>query len=250
MKIALIGFGNMGKELETLVHNTSEDSIVSISYKTREDSLDVEGIAKADVAIDFTSADIVVDTLHKIITLGTPVVIGTTGWYDKFEQVKKLVKENNLGCVYGQNFSIGANMFFRMLAFSAHLMSKFDMYDVYGLEVHHTGKKDSPSGTARKVSDILLQNFKGKDTVMFDRLDREIQENELHFASLRGGRNPGRHDVIFDSFADEIHLSHQAHGRSGFAEGALLAAKFIVDKKGMYSFDEVFERQVKENETI
>lgn len=250
MKIALIGYGNMGKEIETIIKNSPGDQIVSISYKSSNGKLDIEGISGADIAIDFTSAETVFDTAQKVLRLGIPLVIGTTGWYDKFKNLKKIVEQNNGACVYGQNFSIGANIFFHMLAYGANLVNAFENYDVYGFEIHHIGKKDSPSGTAKKISNILLDAVSSKKSAQFDRLNRVIGKDELHYSSIRGGRNPGRHDVIFDSVADEIHLSHQAHGRSGFAEGALLAARFIIGQKGLYSFDDIFERQVKNNERI
>jgi 4-hydroxy-tetrahydrodipicolinate reductase len=248
MKIALIGYGNMGKEIKRLIENNQNYQLVSISYEDRNTALDIQGISQADVAIDFSSAEVVVDTVSKISHLGVPLVIGTTGWYDKLVPVKDIVEKNNMGLVYGQNFSIGANIFFKILEFGSQLASTFDLYDVYGLEVHHSQKKDSPSGTARKISSIILENFPAKQVPQYEKIDRKIKKNEFHLASIRAGRNPGFHEVVFDSAADSLTLSHQAHNRSGFAQGALLAAKFILGKKGIYTFDDVFQRQVNKNE--
>lgn len=240
MKIALVGFGNMGQEIARIIEENKKHTIISISYSVQQQKLDGEGIKKADVVIEFTSADIVLENIEKIAKLKKPLVVGTTGWYEKINYVKDITKKNNIGFVYGQNFSIGANIFFKTLEFSSKLFSKFGNYDVYGFEMHHAGKKDSPSGTAKKVSQIILDNFPAKKNVQTEKINRQIKKDELHFASIRGGRNAGKHEIIFDSRADEIILSHQAHNRRGFAEGALFAAEFIQDKKGFYSFDEVF----------
>lgn len=241
MKIALVGFGKMGHEIESLALESGHE-IVSISYKDPTDSLDKEGIKKADVVIDFSSPEVVVKTIEDVLRLGTNMVVGTTGWYNDLAKVKALTKKYKKGLIYGSNFSIGANIFFQVVGFASSLASKFGDYDVAGYEIHHTGKKDSPSGTAKTLANIIIKNFPKKKRLETGRLDRQIEKDELHFASLRTGRNFGYHEVIFDSFADEIKLSHSAHSRRGFAEGALWAAEFIKGKKGFYSFDEIFQR--------
>ena len=241
MKIALIGYGNMGKELESIIQENSSHEIISISYKTISEPLDITGIKKADVAIDFTSPEIILKNMEKVLGLGVNMVVGTTGWYDQLPRVEKLVKKTKTGLIYGQNFSVGANIFFHLVDFASKLIGKFEGYDVAGFEIHHSGKKDSPSGTAKKLSNIITENFPSKKTVETGRLDRQVKNEELHFASLRTGRVPGYHEIIFDSTADQINLSHNAHNRRGFAQGALLAAEFIHGKKGMHSFDELFK---------
>lgn len=241
MKIALIGYGNMGHEVENLINESGVHQVVSISYKNPGGSLDKDGIKKADVVVDFTSPEIILDTIKEITGMGKNMVVGTTGWYDFLPEVKAVVKRAKTGLIYAQNFSIGANIFFKIVGFASSLFGKFGNYDVAGLEIHHTGKKDSPSGTAKKLANVIMENFPQKKVLETGRLDRQISKEELHFASLRTGRNPGYHEVIFDSLSDEIKLSHSAHGRRGFAEGALVATEFIKDKKGFYSFDEVFK---------
>lgn len=239
MNIALIGYGKMGKEIEEVL-KSGQHAIVSINYKNKEDKLDLEGIKKADVAIDFTSPEIVLSTIEQILSVGTNMVIGTTGWYSDLPKVKDLVKKYNLGLIYGSNFSIGANVFFKITNFASKLLSRFPSYDVAGVETHHTGKKDSPSGTAKKLGVIIMKNMTAKKKLINTSFDRQIKEEELHFASVRLGQNPGRHEIIFDSVADEIRLTHQAHGRRGFALGAIMAAEFIKGRKGVYSFEEIF----------
>ena len=239
IKIALIGFGKMGREVDALCRESENFEVVSISFKNTTDSLDLKGIAQADIAIDFTSKDVVLKNIEEVAKLGVNLVVGTTGWYGEMETVKKLVKKYKIGFLYSPNFSIGANIFFKMVAFSSKLFAKFPDYDVYGLEVHHTAKKDSPSGTALKIAGEIIENFPSKKTIQIEKLNRLINPSELHFASLRGGRNPGFHEVVFDSSADGITLSHQAYNRVGFAKGALLGGEFLQNKKGFYSFEDV-----------
>lgn len=231
----------MGQEVEQVVAGSQAHTIVSISYKKPNDPLDITGIKKADVVIDFTSPEIVLNTIQTIAGLKKNMVVGTTGWYDKMDSVKSVVKKEGIGLIYGQNFSIGANIFFKIVSYASQLTKRFPGYDVFGYEIHHAAKKDSPSGTARKISELILQSYPAKNKTQFDRVNRQIEAEELHFASIRGGFNPGYHEVIFDSLADEIRLIHSARGRRGFAEGAVSAAEFINNKKGFYSFDELFK---------
>ena len=240
MNIALVGYGNMGKELERLITERFEHTVVSISCTHSQRGLDHEGIKNADVAIDFTSPEIVLSNIQEIISLDTPLVVGTTGWYEHISDVERIVVTADAGLIYGQNFSVGANIFFQLVRIASTLTHPFREYDVFGIETHHNGKKDSPSGTAKKIGKILLENFPRKKVVNDGKLERQIKPHELHFASVRGGRNFGRHEVIFDSPADEIQLTHQAWSRTGFAEGALIAAEFISGKKGFYQFEELF----------
>lgn len=242
MKIALTGYGKMGHEIENLICESGNHQVVSISYKTLTESLDKDGIKKADVVIDFTSPEVIINTIKEITGMGKNMVVGTTGWYEKMDEVKKIVKKAKTGFIYGSNFSIGANIFFQIVNFASKLFSRYGSYDVAGYEIHHTAKKDSPSGTAKKIASLILENFP--------------KRKELNFASLRVGRFFGYHEVIFDSQADEIKLSHNAHSRRGFAEGAIAAAEFIKGKKGFYSFDEVMseashpERAISESKDL
>lgn len=240
MKIALIGYGKMGQEVEKAALASSH-TITSISLKTPQDKLDIKGIKSSDVVIDFTAPVIVIDTLKQIAPLKKNIVMGTTGWYEDIDKVKKIVNENGIGFIYGQNFSIGANIFFKIVEYASALTGKFEDYDVYGSEVHHSAKIDSPSGTAKKISEIIIKNFPSKKTLLNQSINRKIEKHELHFASVRAGSNPGFHEVIFDSPADEIKLNHSARGRMGFASGAVRAAEFIYGKKGFYHFDELFK---------
>lgn len=243
MKIALIGFGKMGQEVGRLISESGNHQVISKSFEEKGGKWDDEGIKKADVVIDFTSPEVVVENIKKVASMGKNMVVGTTGWYDHMNEVEKIVKKSKIGLIYAHNFSVGANIFFKIVAIASKLFAKFGGYDVYGLEVHHTGKKDSPSGTALRIAKEILGNFPSKKKIQSEKLDRQIDPDELHFASVRGGRSPGFHQVVFDSQADSITLSHQAHNRVGFAQGAILAAEFIKGKKGFYNFDKVFEEK-------
>lgn len=232
----------MGQAIEELVKSVPKYQIVSVSYKNKSDKLDKAGIKKADVAIDFTSPEIILENIKEILPLGKKMVIGTTGWYDNMDEVKEIVEKDKGGLIYGKNFSLGANIFFKIISYSSKLIDKYGGYDVFGLEIHHKGKKDSPSGTAKKIAELVIKNSKSKKSAQFDKLDRQVRDDELHFASLRGGNNFGFHEVIFDSIADEIKLSHQAHNRRGFAQGALLAAEFIMGRNGLWAFEDLFDK--------
>ncbi len=241
MKIALIGYGKMGQEIEQVVADSKIHEIISVSFRKSSDSLDLAGIKTSDVAIDFTSPEIVMDNIREVSNLGINMVVGTTGWYDQIEEVESLVKKSGTGLIYTPNFGIGTNIFFKLVALAARLTSKYDNYDVYGYEVHHKDKKDSPSGTALKAAQEIMDNFPNKKRLQTGRLDRKIEPDELHFASVRGGRNPGMHEVVFDSEGDSIDISVQNHSRRGYAQGAVVAAEYIIEKKGFYNFSDVFE---------
>ncbi len=246
MKIALLGYGNMGKEIERLVNEEKKHQIVSISFGSdrSDEKIDEEGILKSDVVIDFTSPKVVFDNIEKVSSLGRNMVVGTTGWYENLKKVEEIIKERGIGFIYSPNFSIGANIYLRIVAEAAKLLSQFKNYDVYGFEIHHSGKKDSPSGTALRLAKEILKNFPAKKVIQTEKLARKINPDELHFASVRGGKNPGFHQIVFDSNADEIVLSHSAHNREGFARGAILAAEFIKEKKGFYTFDELLKKEL------
>jgi 4-hydroxy-tetrahydrodipicolinate reductase len=152
LKIALIGYGKMGKEIDALCRNSDDYEVVSVSYREKDDSLDIAGISKADVAIDFTSKDVVIKNIEEVAKLGVNLVVGTTGWSHDLDKVEALVKKHKIGFLHSPNFSVGANIFFKMVDFSAKLFSKFPDYDAYGLEIHHKAKLDAPSGTALKIA--------------------------------------------------------------------------------------------------
>ena len=235
IKLAIIGYGQMGNLIEKLA--TEYDfEIVSIIDPLLDNEISKESLAGAEVCIEFTTPDVAFTNIQKICDLGKNMVVGTTGWLDKLDAVRKLVQKNEIGMVYGSNFSFGMNLFFQMFNSATKLMNKIEDYEVFGLELHHNIKKDSPSGTAKILSDIVLKNTDGKTSAQFEKLDRKIKKNEFHFGSVRAGNIPGTHLIGFDSAADTIELKHTARNREGLAIGALKAAEWITKKKGLYDF--------------
>lgn len=241
MKIALVGYGKMGKEVESVAREKGHE-IVAIIDPSAENAtaktISKDSLNGADVAIEFTSPAAVLNNIKQLTDLQVPVVVGTTGWYDKIDSVRSDVEAANASLVYGSNFSVGVNLFFRIVAHAAHLVDNVPEYDVFGYELHHKAKADSPSGTAESIASLLKNNISRKKNVQYDRVNRPIQEDELHFASVRAGSIPGTHVVGFDSAADTIELKHTARNRSGFALGAVLAAQWLIGKNGFFTVDD------------
>ncbi|OQX70567.1 MAG: 4-hydroxy-tetrahydrodipicolinate reductase [Candidatus Cloacimonas sp. 4484_275] len=198
----------------------------------------------ADVCIEFTNPQAAFSNIKKIAVLGKNMVIGTTGWDEYLTEAENLAAENKVGIVYGSNFSIGMNAFFEITEFAANLFDKLTEYDVFGFELHHNRKVDSPSGTAKILSEIVLKNMERKNRFQFDRVNRKIEADEFHFASIRAGNIPGIHTVGFDSEADTIELKHTVRNREGLALGALKAAEWINGKTGFFNFRDIFRKMV------
>lgn len=227
MKIALIGTGNMGRIVEALSVDRGHETVSTISSGVA--NLSGEELAPelkgADAAIDFSTADAVRRNVEACMIAGIPLVEGTTGWNDQRDEIELLVRKHDGALVFGANFSVGVNLFYRIADLAAELFAKFPEYEAFIEEQHHSRKKDAPSGTALKLKEIL-----GKH------VDREFS-----VSSTRAGNIPGTHRVGFDGPADQVLLEHKARSREGFAAGALLAAEWIVGKKGFYEFGDVMD---------
>jgi len=244
MNIAIIGYGKMGREIEkaALAKGIKVKSIIDSSDKNAGfKEITKESLKEVDVCIDFSSPGSALSNLRKASSFKKNFVMGTTGWYDNIDEAKTIVKKSGIGFVYGSNFSIGVNVFFRIVDSASEIMNSVEGYDVFGYELHHNNKADSPSGTAKTLGEILLKNIRRKNKMLFDRIDRKINPEEIHFASLRAGSIPGTHVVGFDSGADTIELKHTARNREGFALGAVIAADWIKSKKGFYSVDDMMK---------
>ncbi|MBI5326430.1 MAG: 4-hydroxy-tetrahydrodipicolinate reductase [Ignavibacteriae bacterium] len=237
-KIAIIGYGSMGKEIENsaLISGFQITDIFEIENPIKE-----KGIYDFDVAIDFSFPESVLDNVKKISNLNKNIVLGTTGWGKHIEEIKEYVVSNNAGLVFGSNFSIGMQMFFRLVEAASKLVNKFDNYDIMLHEIHHKRKKDSPSGTALSLAEIMLKEIKRKNKIMDDTNRVTIEPSSIHVTSSRVGEITGTHTILIDSQADTIELIHRAKNRQGFAEGALLAAEWIHGKKGFFDFGEVMD---------
>ena len=243
LKIIISGYGRMGKLVEKLALSNDVEvlDIVDPNCLRCKSSILETNYRAADVCIDFTIPSQAKNNIETCARNKLSIVIGTTGWFDQLHSVKSLVIENNIGLVYASNFSFGINLFYKIVRTSAKLVNRAIQYDPFGYELHHNGKIDSPSGTAKELSRIILEEIDRKTSCQFDKLNERIKNNEFHFSSTRAGNIPGTHVVGFDSFADTIELKHTARNREGFALGAIKAAKWVIDKKGMFDFGEIFE---------
>ncbi len=236
-RIALVGYGSMGKEIERLAP-THACEVVAV-YDV-DAPLTSSGNNQWDVAIDFTVAEAVPHTVEIIAEMGKGLVIGTTGWNSQFEHVRSVVQQSNIGCVFGSNFSVGMQMFFRLARAAGVLLNAQPEYDVMIHEWHHARKKDSPSGTALTLGTILLDEVERKTGLITETQHGAIDSQLLHVTSTRGGNIAGRHTITIDGEFDRIDLTHDARNRSGFASGALRAARWIHHRKGFYDFTDIF----------
>ncbi|GAB1430169.1 4-hydroxy-tetrahydrodipicolinate reductase [Ignavibacteria bacterium] len=237
MKIALIGCGSTGKEIiETA--NVRNDEIVRVF--TSGMPVTPYNRVEADVFIDFSTSAAVLHNVQTAAVLGVPIVIGTTGWHNKAAEVRKIIEDSGIGCVYGSNFSLGANLMFSIARYAASLAQAVGGYDAGIYEAHHKGKADSPSGTALTLAESIMKELSWKKEIVAGNLGRAVQQQELHIGSLRVGSIFGQHSAIFDADSDTLEITHTAKNRKGFALGALQAAEWITNKKGMYNFSEYF----------
>jgi 4-hydroxy-tetrahydrodipicolinate reductase len=236
MKIAILGYGRMGKEIESIALDRGHEiSAIFDIDKPFGKSVDVNG---AEVIIDFTLADCVLENLKTAAYFGIPIVEGTTGLTVELDQTKNI---DGLTMIFSPNFSVGVYIFNKIAGYAARQLGGLKEYDCYLHEFHHIGKADSPSGTAKSLAHTLLQELPDKDSLLFETSHETINPKVLHVTSTRVGRVPGTHEIGFDSPADLIQLKHQAHGRLGFAFGAVRAAEWILGKKGLFSMDDFME---------
>ncbi len=228
----------MGRMLERLAPDSGCEVVAVIDpfHPERPSEITNESLKDASVCIEFTQPDAVLKNIEAIAACGRNMVIGTTGW--NIADVE--VDAERLGMVYGSNFSVGMNAMYMIVEAAAKVMNALPEYDPYGYELHHKLKKDSPSGTAKILSEILLRNIDRKQRCQFEKLDRKVEADELHFSSIRAGSIPGEHVIGFDSAADSIRIVHTARNREGLAMGALKAANWIDGKTGIHDFRDIF----------
>jgi 4-hydroxy-tetrahydrodipicolinate reductase len=236
MKIALIGHGAMGKLIRSLAEEKGHT--IAVVIEDGDAGLSADGLASklagCEVAVDFTTAAAVRRNVEACVIAGVPVVEGTTGWNESLEEIKALVMNGNGTMVFGANFSIGVNLFYRIVDFTSELFAKFPEYEAFIEEQHHSRKKDAPSGTALKLKEVVSAHI----------------NSEFSISATRAGKIPGTHRVGFDGPGDQILLEHTARSREGFAFGALMAAEWIIGKKGFYEFGNVMEEILKEGNHI
>lgn len=236
MNVAIIGYGKMGHEIERLLL-AAGDSVALVIDKDNAEDINPDKMKGIDVAIEFSAPDAAYDNVVRVIKCGVPVVCGTTAWLDKLPEVQALAKELGGAFFYASNYSIGVNVMFRANRYIAEMMNSFTNYDVTVDEIHHTAKLDAPSGTAVTIADDIVSSLSRKEKWV---LGCSTQPEELNVAALRRSIVPGTHTVVWDSEVDELSLTHRAKGRTGFAAGAITAARFLVGKKGYFTMDDLF----------
>lgn len=236
MKIALVGYGKMGKAIEQIARERGHEIVSIIDINNSQDFAS-EAFRSADVAIEFTSPSTAYGNYLKCFEAGVPVVSGTTGWLDKMPEIKRLCTEEGKTFFYASNFSIGVNIFFAVNKYLAKIMNHFPSYDVRMTEVHHVHKLDAPSGTAITLAEGILENIDRKERWT---LNTAEQPTDLPIQAIREGEVPGIHEIVYESDADKISIKHDAKSRAGFALGAVLAAEFTAGKKGFLGMNDLF----------
>jgi len=244
MNIALIGYGKMGKIIEKIALSRGHQ----ISFISDKEGFDAKDLAGSDVAIEFTIPEAAAGNILKCSESQTPVVVGTTGWYDDFERIKSKIESNNSALMTATNFSIGVNLFFELNKALAKMMNAYTNYDVSMEEIHHTQKLDAPSGTAITLAEGLISNLDRKNSWVSLSADNnpEAEALDLKIESKRIDDVPGTHSINYHSDIDNIEIIHTAHNRQGFALGAVMAAEWLADKKGVYTISDMLAVNIKE----
>lgn len=239
MKIILIGYGKMGKEIDRLA--SERGWTVAKRLDSKSPRLSRAEIGDVDVGFHFAKPETVLPAVDEWTHSNKNLVIGTTGWQKELERVRTMVNSGTAAIVYASNFSPGVSLFLKILQRAGDLFDRFPEYDASIHEIHHKGKIDSPSGTALAIGNLLLGRIRRKKEILAGPPAGKIRGEQLQIASTRAGETAGTHAVLFDSFADTIELTHTAKNRAGFALGALLAAEWIVGKRGLFTMEDVFE---------
>ena len=237
MKIALIGYGKMGKTIEQIALQRGHQ-IVSIIDINNTADFDSEAFRSADVAIEFTTPATALGNYMRCFEANVPVVSGTTGWLSHLDEVKAKCEQEGKTFFYASNFSVGVNIFFALNRYLAKIMNGFPAYDVRMTEVHHIHKLDAPSGTAITLAEGILDNVERKERWT---LETAEQPTDLPIHAIREGEVPGIHEIIYESEADTISIKHDAKSRAGFALGAVIAAEFTAGKKGCLGMNDLFD---------
>ncbi|MDG3581353.1 4-hydroxy-tetrahydrodipicolinate reductase [Galbibacter pacificus] len=230
MKIALLGYGRMGKMIEKIAISRNHEIIAKVDVNNSDDV----AITKADVAIDFSIPSAAFNNIKHCLENNVPVISGTTGWLDKYNEAVSICNENKGAFIYASNFSLGVNVFFELNEYLAKMMKNLSQYKVSMEEIHHTQKQDAPSGTAITLAEGIIKNTENTGWKL-----EEAQENEIPITALREPEVPGTHSISYKSDVDTIDIKHTAHNREGFALGAVIAAEWIQRKTGVFSMKDV-----------
>ena len=237
MKVAIIGYGKMGHEIEQVLLDRGHSVALIIDQENVAD-LNAEKLADIDVAIEFTTPTTAYTNVRTCIECGTPIVSGTTGWHDRLEELQALCREKGSTMIWSSNYSLGVNITFRLNRYLAELMNRFEGYNVAIEEIHHTQKKDAPSGTAISLANDILERVERKQNWVNE---PTTDAKEVEIVSLREGTVPGTHTVTYESADDKIEIKHTLFSRRALALGAVVAAEFIATRKGVFTIDDLFE---------
>ena len=230
MKIALVGYGKMGKIIDEIATQRNHEIVARLNESPTSENLN-----NADVVIEFSNPEVAFNNIKTCLENKIPVICGTTGWLDQKPEIEKIAAENNTAFLYGSNFSLGVNLFFALNEKLADLMKNFPEYNVQLEEIHHTHKKDAPSGTAISLAEGIIKNDQRFEGWKLD----ETKDKELGIFAIREDEVPGTHSVFYKSSVDEIEIKHTAYSRNGFALGAVIAAEWIKGKTGNFSMKDV-----------
>lgn len=237
MKIALIGYGKMGKTIERMAVKRGHE-IVSIIDVDNLDDFESDAFKSADVAIEFTVPQVALSNIQRTFAAGVPLVCGTTGWTDALPELKKEIEAGGKTLFWSSNYSLGVTIFMALNKYLAGIMNQFPNYNVEMTEVHHTQKLDAPSGTAITLAEGILENLDRKECWV---KETETKPSELAIKSIREGQVPGIHTIRYESEVDSIEITHDAKSREGFALGAVIAAEFTAGKKGLLGMEDIFK---------
>ncbi len=230
MKIALLGYGRMGKTIEQIALQKGHEIVLKVDENTKN-----YDITLADVAIDFSIPSVAFNNISNCLNNNVPIIIGTTGWLDKFDEATALCNEKNGSFIYASNFSLGVNIFFELNEHLAKMMRNLSQYQITMEEIHHTKKLDEPSGTAISLAEGIIKHTNKNNWA----LNVTNNETEIPIVAKRISNVPGTHSIEYKSNVDTINIKHTAHNRDGFALGAVIAAEWLVGKKGIYTMKDV-----------
>ena len=237
MRVAIIGYGKMGHEIEQVLLSRGHSVALIIDQDNAHD-LCAEKLAGVDVAIEFTTPTTAYSNVRTCIECATPVVSGTTGWHDKLEELQALCRERGSSMIWSSNYSLGVNITFRLNRYLAELMNRFDAYNVAIEEIHHTQKKDAPSGTAISLANDILERVERKQRWVNEPTE---ESDAIEITSLREGTVPGTHTVTYLSEDDKIEIKHTLFSRRALALAAVVAAEFVATRKGVFTIDDLFD---------
>jgi 4-hydroxy-tetrahydrodipicolinate reductase len=240
MKIAMIGYGKMGRTIEQLASEQGHEVVLKINADNL-DAFTTENLQQADVAIEFSQPNVAYDNIMTCLKAGLPVISGTTGWLNKYETVKDWCLSNEGAFFYASNFSVGVNIFFELNKHLAKIMNNHTSYQVDMEEIHHTQKLDAPSGTAVTLAEGILEKIDTLQGYQLQEDNQKIKDNCIPITAKRIGDTPGTHVIQYHSAIDELEIKHTAKGREGFASGAITAAHWLIGKKGVFGMNDLLE---------